>query len=62
MDKSDKPHQIISVLMEEARHSMDQGHFEDAVLKLQRCLQLGDEPKSGAAILGELGYCFLRLG
>jgi Tfp pilus assembly protein PilF len=62
MDKSDKTHQIISVLVEEARHSMDHNHFEDAVLKLQRCLQLKDEPKSIAAILHDLGYCFLRLG
>ena len=62
MDKSDKTHQIISVLMKEARHSMDHEHFEDAVLKLQRCLQLEEEPKSRAAILNELGYCFLRLG
>jgi tetratricopeptide (TPR) repeat protein len=62
MDKSDKTHQIISVLMKEARHCMDHEHFEDAVLKLQKCLQLEEEPKSRAAILGELGYCFLRLG
>lgn len=26
MDKSDKTHQIISVLMKEARHSMDHEH------------------------------------
>jgi len=62
MDKSDKTHQIISVLMKEARHSMAHEHFEDAVLKLQRCLQLEEEPKSRAAILDELGYCSLRLG
>jgi len=62
MDKSDKTHQIISVLMKEARHSMDHEHFEDAVMKLQRCLQLEDEPERRAAILGKLGYCFLRLG
>jgi len=62
MDKSDKKHQIISVLIKEARHSMNHEHFEDAVLKLQRCLQLEEEPKSRAAILGDLGYCFLRLG
>jgi hypothetical protein len=41
MDKSDKTHQIISVLMKEAHHSMDHEHFENAVLKLHRCLQLG---------------------
>jgi tetratricopeptide (TPR) repeat protein len=62
MEKSDKTHQIISVLMKEARHSMDHEHFEDAVLKLQRCLQLEDEPESRAAILHDLGYCFLKLG
>jgi tetratricopeptide (TPR) repeat protein len=62
MDKSDKTHQIISVLIKEARHSMDHEHFEDAVLKLQRCLQLEEEPKSRVTILNELGYCFLRLG
>jgi tetratricopeptide (TPR) repeat protein len=62
MNKSGKTRQIISVLMKEARHSMDHGHFEDAVLKLQRCLQLEDEPESRTTILSELGYCFLRLG
>ena len=62
MDKSDKTHQIISILMKEARHSMDHEHFEDAVIKLQRCLQLKDEPESRTAILDELGYCSLRLG
>ena len=62
MDKSDKTHQIISVLMKEARHSMDHEHFEDAVIKLQRCLQMEDEPESRAAILNDLGYCFLKLG
>jgi tetratricopeptide (TPR) repeat protein len=61
-NKSDGRDQIISVLMKEARHSMDHEHFEDAVLKLQRCLQLEEEPKSRAAILRDLGYCFLRLG
>jgi len=53
---------IISVLMKKARHSMDHEHFEDAVIKLQRCLQLEDEPDSRAAILDDLGYCFLKLG
>ncbi len=62
MDKSDKTHQIISVLMNEARHSMDHEHFEDAALKLQRCIQMEDESESREAILNELGYCFLRLG
>ena len=62
MEKSDEPHQIISVLIKEARHSMDHEHFEDAVLKLQLCLQLEGEPEWRATILDELGYCFLRLG
>ena len=62
MDKSDKTHQIISVLMKEARHSMAHEHFEDAVIKLQRCLQLDNEPGWRAAILDELGYSFLKLG
>ncbi len=62
MDQSDKTHQIISVLMKETRHSMDHENFEDAVIKFQRCLQMEDEPKSRAAILGKLGYFFLRIG
>lgn len=62
MSKDYETHQIISILMKEARHCMDHEHFEDAVLKLQRCLQLEDEPEWRAAILDELGYCFLRLG
>jgi tetratricopeptide (TPR) repeat protein len=62
MDKSGKTQQIISILMKEARHSMDHENFQDAVIKLQRCLQLENEPKSRTAILHDLGYCFLRLG
>jgi hypothetical protein len=58
MDKSGKTHQIISVLMKEAHHCMDHEHFEDAVLKLQRCLQLEDEPEWRAPILNELGTVF----
>lgn len=41
---------------------LEGAQFEDAVLKLQRCLQLEDETKGRASILDELGYCFLRLG
>jgi len=62
MDKSDRIQQIISALMKEARNSMDHEHFEDAVIKFQRGLQLEDDPDSGAAILNDLGYCFLKLG
>jgi tetratricopeptide (TPR) repeat protein len=62
MDKTDKTDQIISALMKDARHSMDHEHFEDAVIKLQRCLQSEDESEWRAAILSDLGYCFLILG
>jgi len=62
MDKSSKTDQIISVLMREAHHSMDHEHFEDAVIKLQRCLQLNDEPSWRTGILDDLGYCYLKLG
>ncbi len=62
MTKSFENHEVISILTKEARRSMDHEHFEDAVTKLQRCLQMEDEPRRRAAILDELGYCFLRLG
>jgi len=62
MTKSFENHEVISILTKEARRSMDHEHFEDAVLKLQRCLQLEDKSESRAPILNELGYCFLRLG
>jgi tetratricopeptide (TPR) repeat protein len=54
--------EFISFLMNQAHHSMDHEHFEDAVIKLQRCLRLENEPESTATILNDLGYCFLRLG
>ena len=62
MGKSNEKHQIISDFMKEARHSMNHEHFEDAILKLQRCLQLENEPESRAKIFNDLGYCFLKLG
>ncbi len=34
----------ISFLMDKTRHSMGDEHFEDAVIKLQRRLRLGNEP------------------
>ena len=61
MDKSGKTHELISALMNEARHSMNHGHFEHAVIRLRRCLQLEDEPKNRPTILNDLGYCFLKL-
>jgi tetratricopeptide (TPR) repeat protein len=54
--------EFVSFLMNEARHSMDYEHFEDAVIKLQRCLRLENEPENRPVILNSLGYCFLRLG
>jgi tetratricopeptide (TPR) repeat protein len=62
MAKDRSTHQIISVLMKSARHSINCQHYEDAVIKLQQCLQLKDESRGRAAILDELGYCFLKLG
>ena len=41
---------------------MDHEHYEDAVIKLQQCIQLEREPKRRVTILDDLGYCFLRLG
>ena len=45
MTKSFENHEVISILTKEARRSMDHEHFEDAALKLHRCLQLEDEPE-----------------
>jgi len=55
-NKSDGRDQIISALMKEARHSMDHEHFEDAVIKLHRSLQLEDEPRWRTGILHVLGF------
>lgn len=54
--------EFISLLINEARHSMDHRHFEDAVPKLRRSLRLENEPESRTSILKDLGYCFLMLG
>jgi len=62
MIKSFENHEVISILTKEARRSMNHEHFEDAALKLHRCLQLEDEPKGRLPILDDLGYCFLKLG
>lgn len=53
---------IIDELMEEASRLIGQGYYEEAVLTLQKCLRLIDEPERRAAIFDKLGYCFLRLG
>jgi tetratricopeptide (TPR) repeat protein len=54
-------HDIIGTLMEESFNSIDQGCHEDAVHKLQTCLQLEDRVKNRATIFNKLGQCFLDL-
>lgn len=54
--------ELITSLFNEARHLMEQGDYECAVKMLQKCLNLGPEPKMRALILNDLGYCRLRLG
>ena len=58
----DKHSETIDLLFEDARNLMDQEYFEEAILKLQKGLRLETKPKKRAAILKELGYCYLRLG
>jgi len=62
MVKDHETHRRIYSLMVEARHSIDLGDYEDAAMKLNQCLQMEADPKRRAAILDDLGYCFLRLG
>ena len=57
-----KHSEMIDILLEDARNLMDQEYFEEAILKLQKGLRLETKPKKRAAILKELGYCYLRLG
>jgi Flp pilus assembly protein TadD len=54
--------EMIDTLLEDARNLMDQQYFEEAIQKLQIGLRLETKPKKRAAILKELGYCYLRLG
>jgi len=54
--------EMIDILLEDAHNLMDQDYFEEAILKLQKVLRLETKPKKRAAILKELGYCYLRLG
>ena len=54
--------ETIDILLEDARNLMDQEYFEEAILKLQKGLRLETRSKKRAAILKELGYCYLRLG
>ena len=62
MAKDHETHRRICSLIVEARHSIDSGDYEDTAMKLNQCLQLEADPKGKAAILDDLGYCFLRLG
>lgn len=57
-----KHSEMIDILLEDARNLMDQEYFEETILKLQKVLRLEMTPKKRAAILKELGYCYLRLG
>jgi tetratricopeptide (TPR) repeat protein len=54
--------ELIRVLFDEARHLIEEGDHERAVKMLQKCLNLGPEPKMRASILNDFGYCSLRLG
>jgi tetratricopeptide (TPR) repeat protein len=54
--------EIISLLRREARRLTDQGYYEEAAIKLRTCLQMECDTVKKAAILGDIGYCFLRLG
>jgi len=50
------------MLLREACHLRDQGYYEEAANEFQRCLRLERDPVRKAAILRDLGHCFLRLG
>ncbi len=54
-------HYIIGTLIEESCNSIDQGYYEDAVHKLQKCLRLEDRVENRATIFNKLGQCFLDL-
>jgi len=53
---------LAGLLLDEAQHLITQGYYEDALQKLQKCLQLESGPTKRTAILDLTGYCFLRLG
>ena len=53
---------IIKTLIKEARRCMDEGYYEEAISKLQKCLSMGIGLKDKLAVFNELGYCFLHLG
>jgi tetratricopeptide (TPR) repeat protein len=53
---------IIKTLIKEVRHCMDEGYYEEAISKLQKCLSMDIELKDRLSVFDELGYCFLRLG
>jgi len=53
---------IIKTLIKEARRCMDEGYYEEAISKLQKCLSRDIGLKDRLAVSNELGYCSLRLG
>jgi|GEM_PF-304680 tetratricopeptide (TPR) repeat protein len=57
-----KDAEIISLLRREARRLTDQEYYEEAAIKLRTCLQMECDTVKKAVILGDIGYCFLRLG
>jgi len=57
-----KDAEIISLLRREARRLTDQEYYEEAAIKLRTCLQMECDTVKKAPILGNIGYCFLRLG
>ena len=62
MDPDFEVRQFISGLMKEASHLIDQGYYEEAIVKLKMCLQVETDPSARQTILCDLGYCFLEMG
>ena len=48
---------IIKTLIKEARRCMDEGYYEEAISKLQKCLSMDIGLKDRLAVSNELGYC-----
>ena len=57
-----EPTVFLSLLIDEAKDLMEQGHYERAAQIFQECLQLELGSKMRVSILDDLGYCLLRLG
>ena len=54
--------ETIYIIMREACRLRDQGYHEDAAIEFQRCLRLERDAVKKAAILSDIGSCFLSLG